>query len=220
VYRPNFEDGHANLAVARFSPREQSPHVVFGAAMFLDYVFGCWNFRKLYMEVQEFNLDQFGSGLAWLFEEEGRLRAHTFFGGRYWDKIYLALYREKWQSEGWRARGARPRTTAGSDTALQTGTDSGATIQDGRSATLEEFAAAVSSVSGADTTSVVRESRLVEDLGLDSLEIAELVLILEEMFHMRTIGRAPEAGTWTGVTVGDLFDEYLTGRPAARVGGA
>ena len=94
VFDQNFQDGHAHLAAGRVKPNEHSPAMMFGLALFLRYVFTCWNFRKLYMEVAEYNYEQFSSGAGRFFEVEGRLREHFYYGGRYWDKLILTLSRE------------------------------------------------------------------------------------------------------------------------------
>jgi RimJ/RimL family protein N-acetyltransferase len=70
--------------------------------MFIDYVFTCWSFHKLYLEVAEYNVEQFATVIGRLFDVEARLREHLWYGERRWDQLLLALYRE-----GWRERGAR-----------------------------------------------------------------------------------------------------------------
>lgn len=62
--------------------------------------FEVWDFRKLYMEVPEFNLPQFGSAVGKFLIEEGRLRSHERFGSQLWDHIIFALYAENWRSHG------------------------------------------------------------------------------------------------------------------------
>jgi RimJ/RimL family protein N-acetyltransferase len=99
VYRPNFQDGYAHLAATRFEPAKPSPMMVLGVSLFVEYVFRCWNFRKLYMELPEFNLSQFRSGLGRYFHLEGRLRDHFYFNGRYWDQLTLAIYRDVLETE-------------------------------------------------------------------------------------------------------------------------
>jgi hypothetical protein len=69
----------------------------FLGALFIDYAFTCWDLRKLYLEASALSLAEFGSGINFMFEEEGRLRAHRYFGGKYWDQYLLALYRETWE---------------------------------------------------------------------------------------------------------------------------
>jgi hypothetical protein len=98
AYRPSFQDRFAYVGAATFGPRKRSPAMMIGVAMFIHYVFSCWEFRKLYMETTEYNYEQFESGLGRLFEVEGRLKQHSYFGGRHWDEIILALYRDTWES--------------------------------------------------------------------------------------------------------------------------
>jgi len=99
VYRPNFQQGHAALGAARFASA-RSPVMILGIALFLRYVFACWNFRKLYMELPEYNYSQFASGLGRIFEIEGLLREHNYFDGQLWDEVILAIYREAWAKHG------------------------------------------------------------------------------------------------------------------------
>jgi hypothetical protein len=110
VYQAAFQDGHAYLAAERFQARRPSPPMIFGLALFIDYVFTCWDFHKLYLEVAEYNLHQFQSGVGRLFDLEARLRDHIWYGGRHWDQVVLALYRDTWQEKGTRLlAGARRR---------------------------------------------------------------------------------------------------------------
>jgi len=70
-----------------------------GMALFLQYVFTCWNFRKLYAEFPEFNLPLFESALRRGYcQLEGRLREHVYFGRRYWDLLTVAVYRDVWDT--------------------------------------------------------------------------------------------------------------------------
>jgi RimJ/RimL family protein N-acetyltransferase len=100
AYHPNFQDGFASFAAARFDPASRSPLMMLGVGLALDYFFTCWNFRKLYMEVAEYNYSQFEAGLGRLFEIEGRFRDHWFYDGQLWDLLTLAIYREAWEDLG------------------------------------------------------------------------------------------------------------------------
>lgn len=98
AYRPNFQDGYTYVAALRFS--QATPLMLFGMALFIDYVFTCWNFRKLYFETTEYSYSQFASGEGRWFEIEGRLREHRFHDGRHWDELILATTRERWVEYG------------------------------------------------------------------------------------------------------------------------
>lgn len=66
--------------------------------VFLDFLFAAWDFRKIYVELPEFTFDRFESIVQdGGFEVEGRLRAHTYYKGRYWDQIILAVTNESWE---------------------------------------------------------------------------------------------------------------------------
>jgi hypothetical protein len=91
AYHANFQDGFAYVAAARFDPRSRSPLMVLGVAVFLQYVFSCWDLRKLYLEVPEYNYPQLASGHQRIFEIEGRLCQHSFLGGELWDQLILAI---------------------------------------------------------------------------------------------------------------------------------
>jgi RimJ/RimL family protein N-acetyltransferase len=97
--RPNFQDGHVYIGALRFV-EQATPLMLYGVNLFIDHVFTCWNFRKVYFETTEYNYPQFASGEGRLFEVEGRLRGHRFYGGRYWDELILATTRELWMEHG------------------------------------------------------------------------------------------------------------------------
>jgi hypothetical protein len=48
------------------------------------------------MEATEESYRTFYSGLGHFFSEEGRLRQHSFWNGRYMDLAIFAVYRETW----------------------------------------------------------------------------------------------------------------------------
>ena len=97
VYGANFQHRFAYLAAAKFDVHSRSPGFVEGLAMFISYLFKSFDFRKIYLETNELNFEQFRSALGLAFREEARLREHRYFGGRYWDQYIFALYRESWE---------------------------------------------------------------------------------------------------------------------------
>ena len=100
AFQANFQDGHARLAATRFDPHSRSPLMVLGFGLFVEYVFRCWNLRKLYLDVPEYNYAQLASARDRIFTLEGRLRDHYYFDGQYWDQLLLAIYREMWRDTG------------------------------------------------------------------------------------------------------------------------
>jgi RimJ/RimL family protein N-acetyltransferase len=71
---------------------------VSGFALFVDYLFAGWNFRKLYLEIPEYNYPPMKSFASRFFAEEGRLAEHAFMAGRWWDLIIVALWRKHWEA--------------------------------------------------------------------------------------------------------------------------
>lgn len=98
AYQPDHVNGHCRVAATRLgSPRAQNPAVMRGVMMLFDYLFKGWPFRKLYLEVPAYNLEQFESALTAVFTEEGRLSSYTFLDGEYWDLVFLSLSRDHWR---------------------------------------------------------------------------------------------------------------------------
>ena len=62
----------------------------------IDYLLGGFGLQKIYVDLPGFSSDVLEATVAGLFAEEGRFREHTFFDGRYWDVVRLAVYREAW----------------------------------------------------------------------------------------------------------------------------
>lgn len=97
AYQADLQDGHARLAAMRFNPHSRSPLMILGVGLFIDYVFRCWDLRKLYLDVPEYNLPQLASGLASVFTLEAHLRQHYYLDGELWDQLVLAIYRNVWR---------------------------------------------------------------------------------------------------------------------------
>lgn len=95
LYDVDFRDGVGSIAAAKFSEADRSLRVVSGILLFLEYAFESFRLRKLYFDVPEYNLGQFG-GLESRLDLEARLKSHFFSAGRYWDRLTFALTREHW----------------------------------------------------------------------------------------------------------------------------
>ncbi len=101
-YGADFRHQFCYLAMARFDEHEERTNI--GAAhlsveaftLLLNYLFNGWDFRKIYMDVPGYNLDQFSSLIGRLCTEEACLIAHLYLGGRYWNLHTLAITRETW----------------------------------------------------------------------------------------------------------------------------
>lgn len=99
VTTPNFRDGWAYLSAIGTPPAQGSGLVAEGVLLGFDYAFRTWPFRKVYMEVSETSFGAFRSGLGRFFTEEGRLREHAFWDGRYTDLFILSVLRATWAQQ-------------------------------------------------------------------------------------------------------------------------
>jgi RimJ/RimL family protein N-acetyltransferase len=95
AYNPEFRHGYASLA-AIFDPAyEKAGWTLEATAILVAYLFESFPFRKLYLEVIEFNYERLASGAGSIFHVEGCSRDHEFHFGRYWHQYLLAIYRDE-----------------------------------------------------------------------------------------------------------------------------
>lgn len=89
-------NGTAKFAIFVFLPFRGLGWPMEACRILFSYLFLAFPIRKLYAEVLAPNLAQFGRGFPTLLYEEGRLREHSFAGGRYVDQHILSITRERW----------------------------------------------------------------------------------------------------------------------------
>jgi len=94
-YRPDYRNASAYFAGVVF-PGYSSGRPLEGIALFLDYVFKAYPFRKIYGESLEPNFAQFSSMVGTVAHVEGRLRSHEYYDGAYVDQVIIAIYRDEW----------------------------------------------------------------------------------------------------------------------------
>jgi RimJ/RimL family protein N-acetyltransferase len=96
-YNPEFRHGYAYLAMIIVPKYEMSGWALEADAIFLNYLFETFGFRKIYLEVIEFNYQRLASGAGSLFHVEGCLKDHEYHLGHRWHLYTLAIYRDEWQ---------------------------------------------------------------------------------------------------------------------------
>jgi acyl carrier protein len=79
----------------------------------------------------------------------------------------------------------------------------------------EDFVAVIAEIAEADCDDVRPHVRLVEDLNLDSLALLEVIVGLVVDLGLEELSDEMQASTWRGVTVGDLYKEYVQRAPSA-----
>jgi len=96
AYDPVHEYGTCSLAFQRIGQSVVGGEMFLGMFHLIEYVFAHWNMRKLYADVPEYNESHLGDGFGVL-TEEGRLREYVYFDGRFWDRIFYAIDRRRWE---------------------------------------------------------------------------------------------------------------------------
>jgi hypothetical protein len=96
-YDSRFPGATARFAVAAIPQARRTGVVLEATTLFIQYCFDNWGYRKLYVDVPEYNLEQFHSALGRHFHEEGHLVDHDYWQGRHWGLLTFALYRTEWE---------------------------------------------------------------------------------------------------------------------------
>lgn len=79
-------------------------------------------------------------------------------------------------------------------------------------ASWEDFAAFVAQLAHVPAEAIGKDTWLVEDLGLDSLRLSEVVVMLIMDLEMNQLADDFQLRSWKKVRVGDLYEEYRFGR--------
>jgi acyl carrier protein len=79
--------------------------------------------------------------------------------------------------------------------------------------TWQQFVARVAEVADVSPDELTRETRFVEDLGLDSLALVEIVVALLVDFGLEELSENLQDSAWVDVTLGMVYDEYRTQVP-------
>jgi RimJ/RimL family protein N-acetyltransferase len=94
AYNANLQNGYCFLAAVTHP--SAGAGILEAAGLFLRYLIRNWPFRKIYLEVPEYNDRQYQSAVnAGVLKEEGRLKEHQYFLDRYWDLVTYAIYRDE-----------------------------------------------------------------------------------------------------------------------------
>jgi acyl carrier protein len=168
-------------------------HLIEASRIFIDYLFACYEFEKFYAECPEFNLNAFRSGMGSAFVEEGVLRQHERYLGKWWDLHYFALYKDTWLS---RVEQVESHVSA----LLSSSSD------DKRRLDIDEFCSIIRVAMEIDEDPITGKMRLVDDLGFDSVQMYEAFSLVEELGVLiddNSLGQIR--------TVEDLHFHYLQG---------
>jgi RimJ/RimL family protein N-acetyltransferase len=92
-YNPDLSLGGAYVGAAMASPYLGTGIAAEPVRLFIDHLFDVWPFRTLYLEMPEFNYQQFASAGGRALQVEARLGDHDYYRSRRWDRLILAAYR-------------------------------------------------------------------------------------------------------------------------------
>ena len=98
AYSDQADLGHCYIGFLRCSDRKPQGEMHEGMFLFIDYLFNSTSYRKLYVEIPQYNEDEIGLTQRGPFSIEGCLKDHDFHGGKLFDRLILALYRESWDT--------------------------------------------------------------------------------------------------------------------------
>ena len=92
AYQPDLPNGHVYVGAVMELSVQATGLGIEAVMLFLRYLFTTWNLRKVYFEVPEYNAEWMVNSIGQYLKEEGRLKDHSFYDRRWWDKLILALY--------------------------------------------------------------------------------------------------------------------------------
>jgi RimJ/RimL family protein N-acetyltransferase len=97
LYSPDFKNRFAKVSLILHESARSAGWSLEGAALIVEYAFQNWDFRKLFLEVLEFNVMAMGlNRLPDTIVEEGRYREFEYYDNRYWDLVVYGVSREAW----------------------------------------------------------------------------------------------------------------------------
>jgi hypothetical protein len=99
AHSPNLLDGTCRLALIAYRESHNRAHEA-ALRQFIDYLLANWEIRRMYVEVSERQRPEFLARGGHLFSEEGCLREHEFYEGRYWSRYIYGLRRDQWPNTG------------------------------------------------------------------------------------------------------------------------
>jgi RimJ/RimL family protein N-acetyltransferase len=96
AYNPDFRNDTVHVGIVLDPAYQRKAWPLEGLALFVDYVFTMWRFRKIYFESPASVISEMALSLETYTRREGVLVGHEFLAGSYVDLHILALWREDW----------------------------------------------------------------------------------------------------------------------------
>lgn len=169
AYQASIRDGWCYVGALGKGAVDARGRMAEAMALFLDYLFDTWPFRWVYLEVPEYTFTSISSGSGRYFEPVARFPDHFSFRGRYWDLMVLAVTRERWRDVrplSWLDESREEIESEGRVMPEVGGLDDFCTLM------AQEFP---------NHGVFEPDSRLVADMGLDSLDMANMFGLIQEL---------------------------------------
>lgn len=94
AYQADPANGHVHVGGVTEERLHRTGYPMDAFVIFMRYLFTNWNFRKIYMELPEFNRPQIlSAGMIEGLKEEARLRDVIYYDGSWWDRSILSINR-------------------------------------------------------------------------------------------------------------------------------
>jgi RimJ/RimL family protein N-acetyltransferase len=173
LYRWSGQHGLANFHVSLKRSARGSGVGVEAAYLFVTHIFSSFNIRKLYLEAGAWQAAEFGGAIGGVLREEGRLRNHRSFRGRWHDHVFLSLDRDTFCGHEGGLRGLlAERKRSGSSNAIPNGgSEAQREVPSGASSRWKALGKGVSSLESARVRLVPILSRHLKYLyGLNTAE--------------------------------------------------
>jgi len=169
-YRAEYRNRTTYIAMQGIPEAINRGWLVHAAELFINYLFTCYDFHKLYAESPEFVVDSFRSELGKSFAQEACFKDNERYLGRSWDTYVFAYYRSQWEQAGSRFR------KRGNETGLTRSIAS-----DALPLTFDQFRQYLVLELDLENEEVTPESKFVDDLGFDSIRVLELLCVIEDL---------------------------------------
>jgi acyl carrier protein len=73
----------------------------------------------------------------------------------------------------------------------------------------ERFICGLAEISDRDQETITPDARVIEDLALDSLALAELIVFIDSELYARALDSGLDDRAWEGLTVRQLYDAIV-----------
>jgi RimJ/RimL family protein N-acetyltransferase len=98
-YDVDYRNRHCYIATQVMPQYEGAGWTQEGVALFINYLFSVFDFRKIYGEATELSAETFKSGADKRFRLEAVLKDHEYIMGNWIDLYIISIFREDWDSQ-------------------------------------------------------------------------------------------------------------------------